>query len=85
MDQVKIFKGFLAQILLGPSLNTLYHIKYLIGLLQLFKILTKTLVKELVLQQKLQLLSKSFIRGRSRNPVTGDMVLFGTIVHSCKI
>ena len=27
MDQVKFFKGYLAQILLGPFLNTMSHIQ----------------------------------------------------------
>ena len=37
MDQLKIFKGCLPQILLGPFLNTLFHIRYYSGNNQYFQ------------------------------------------------
>ena len=52
---------------------TKYPSRYLIGLLQLLKTLTKALVEV------------SFITGRGRNPVTCDMKVFATILHGCKI
>ena len=61
------------------------YIRHLIDLLQLFKTLTKGLMKDFVLQQNFNLLAESFIRTRCMNPATCDMMLFPTMVLGCKI
>ena len=67
------------------SLKHLLYMRYFIGLLQLFKTFSKTLVKEFALLQSFRLLPEPFIRARSKKSVTRDTKLFAKIVHGCRM
>ena len=43
------------------------------------------LMKQFLLQQSFRLLPDSFIRSKSKNPITCDMKHFGKTVYGCKI
>ena len=78
-----ILKDF-AKLWVG-SLKDLLYMRYFIGLLQLFKTFSKTLVKEFALLQSFRLLPEPFIRARSKKSVTRDTKLFAKIVHGCRM
>ena len=60
------------------------YIRYLIGLLQLFKNLTKTLVKEFVLQQRF-ILFQGLLSEEDPGTLLPDIRPFPTIVRCCKM
>ena len=81
LEPTTLLKMIFSQIILWVNSHKhVLYVRYLIGLLQLFKTLTKGLVKDFVLQKHFSLLAEFFISRRSTNPVTCDMNLFATIV-----